>query len=206
MFSFTLDQFKKAFPKCKSPADWHTAIFSVLPTVGITTKAQVLCFLAQTGHESGQFNTLRENFNYSADGLLKIFPKYFKTVDLANQYARQPEKIANLVYANRMGNGAEASGDGYKYRGVGLIQVTGKDNITRCSKSIFGNDSAVTDPSILATPTNAVKSAAWFWNTNNLNKLADAGDMVGMTKKINGGTIGLNERVSLYETLIAIAG
>ena len=123
----TLAQFRQCFSLCKKPEQWHTTLQNVLPEFGIVTKNQVLCFLAQTAHESGQFNVLSENLNYSKDGLLKIFPKYF-TIDLATQYARQPIKIANRVYANRMGNGDESTGDGFRFRGRGIVQCTGKSN------------------------------------------------------------------------------
>ncbi len=192
----SLEQFRKIFPNCKEPVNWFNALSSILPQQNITTKNQVMCFLAQCGHESAEFNTLRENFNYSAEGLLKVFPKYF-TPALAQQYARKPEKIANRVYANRMGNGPEESGDGFKYRGVGLIQLTFKSNILECSKAIFGDDRAIKTPEILMVKENAVKSACWFWNKNNLNIFADKLAIESLTKKINGGTIGLPERIAL---------
>lgn len=201
----TIDQFKKIFPNCKEPQAWFDALSKVLPEQNITTKNQVMCFLAQCGHESAEFNTLRENFNYSADGLLRIFPKYFNSAQAA-AYARQPQKIANKVYANRMGNGNEASGDGFKYRGCGLIQLTGRDNITRLSKDLFGDDRAVINPEILLQKDNAVKSACWFWNTNNLNTFADKLAMESLTKKINGGTIGLQERIALLNKIQKILG
>lgn len=196
----SLEQFRKIFPNCKEPVNWFNALSSILPQQNITTKNQVMCFLAQCGHESAEFNTLRENFNYSAEGLLKVFPKYF-TPALAQQYARKPEKIANRVYANRMGNGPEESGDGFKYRGVGLIQLTFKSNILECSKAIFGDDRAVKTPEILLDKENAVKSACWFWNKNNLNILADKLAIESLTKKINGGTIGLSERIKLLNKI-----
>jgi putative chitinase len=199
----TLDQFKQCFPHCKSPTEWYNALQEVLPLNNINTKNREICFLAQCGHESGEFNILRENFNYSADGLLKIFPKYF-TAEQAKQYARQPEKIANKVYANRMGNGDEASGDGFKYRGIGLIQLTGKDNITRCSMDIFKDDRLVVNPEILADSIYSIIAACWFWNKNNLNILADKLDMTALTKKINGGTIGLQERIKLLAKIQSI--
>ena len=192
----TLEQFKKMFPNCKEPVSWFNALSTILPNQNITTKNQVMCFLAQCGHESSEFNVLRENFNYSADGLLKIFPKYFNR-QLALEYARQPQKIANKVYAMRMGNGSEESGDGFKYRGVGLIQLTFKSNILECSKAIFGDDRAIKTPEILMEKENAVKSACWFWNKNNLNIFADKLAIESLTKKINGGTIGLPERIAL---------
>lgn len=202
---FTLEQFKKCFPNCKEPTAWFNALQKILPENGITTKNQTICFLAQCGHESQEFNTMRENFNYSADGLLKIFKKYF-TPDQAAVYARKPEKIANRVYANRMGNGNEASGEGFKYRGIGLIQVTGKENITNCSKAIFGDLRAVDTPEVLLDKENAIKSACWFWNKNGLNKFADQLDMNTLTKRINGGTIGIEERKKLLAKIQTIVG
>ena len=196
----TLEQFKKIFPRCKEPTEWFNALSKILPQQNITTKNQVMCFLAQCAHESNEFNVMRENFNYSAEGLLKIFPKYF-TKELAKAYSRQPQKIANRVYANRYGNGSEESGDGFKYRGCGLIQLTFKNNILACSRAIFGDDRAVVNPEILLDKENAVKSACWFWNTNNLNTLADKLAIEALTKKINGGTNGLQDRIALFNKI-----
>lgn len=154
-------------------------------------------FLAQIAHESGGFNFTKENLNYSAEGLRKIFPKYFPTDEMAKQYARQPEKIANRVYANRMKNGDEASGDGFKFRGRGLIQLTGRDNYTRFSESLdLPLDETI---AYLETPNGAVASAGWFWDTNKLNQWCDKDDFVTLTKRINGGTIGLADRKHHYE-------
>ena len=150
-------------------------------------------FLAQTSHESGGFRLIEENLNYSADGLNKIFPKYFiKAGRDAQAYHRQPEKIANVVYASRMGNGDTASGDGYKFRGRGLIQLTGRSNYTALSTDLGVNIEETV--AYLTTPEGAVESAAWFWNKNGLNSLADKDDVVAVTKRINGGTIGLEDR------------
>jgi putative chitinase len=156
----------------------------------INTPIRLAHFLAQTAHESGGFRAIVENLNYSADSLTKVFPKYFKDKD-PNAYARNPEKIANVVYASRMGNGDTASGDGFRYRGRGLIQLTGKNNYTNMSK-----DMGITVEecaAFLETPEGACESAAWFWNKNGLNTLADKDDVVAVTKKIN-GTIGLDDR------------
>lgn len=201
----TKEQFKKCFPNCKDSDEWFMQLENALPIYNITTKNQVLCFLAQCGHESAEFNTMRENFNYSAEGLVKIFSKYF-TQETANTYSRQPEKIANKVYANRMGNGDEKSGDGFKYRGIGLIQLTGKDNITRCSRDLFKDDRLVENPEILLDKSFAIIAACWFWNKNNLNSLADKLDMIGLTKKINGGKIGLEARIELFNKIQKIVG
>lgn len=164
-------------------------------------KKRIAGFLAQIAHESGGFNFVIENLNYSADGLRKIFSKYFTTQELASQYARQPDKIANRVYANRMKNGDEVSGDGFKFRGRGLIQLTGRDNYTRFSEAL--GISIEETIQYLETPNGAVVSAGWFWDNNNLNKYCDNDDFIGLTKRINGGTIGLADRKHHYELALA---
>jgi len=157
-------------------------------------------FVAQTAHESGGFNFVKENLNYSAKGLMGTFKKYFPSDDIARQYERKPEKIANRVYANRMGNGPEESGDGYKYCGRGLIQLTGKDNYTRFAADLgISIDETV---AYLETPQGAVSSAGWFWDNNNLNSYCDKDDFVTLTKRINGGTIGLEDRQHHYHTAL----
>ena len=166
----------------------------------INTPLRLAHFLSQCGHESGQFRVVNENLNYGAKGLLGIFKKYFPTEDKAKMYERKPEKIANLVYASRMGNGPESSGDGYKYRGRGYIQLTGKDNYTSFGKSIGENIAAT--PDLVATQY-PLLSAAWFFNKNGLHKLADKGatpEVVTMvTKRVNGGTIGLADRLKHFK-------
>jgi putative chitinase len=150
-------------------------------------KRRIAGFLAQLAHESGGFNFVKENLNYSADGLRKTFAKYFPTDELAKAYARQPEKIANRVYANRMKNGDEASGDGFRFRGRGLIQLTGRDNYTRFAASLgISIDETI---EYLETPSGAVASAGWFWDNNGLNQFCDKDDFITLTKRINGGTI-----------------
>lgn len=161
----------------------------------INNPMRMAAFLAQVSHESGNFRFIRENLNYSADGLRRIFPRYFSNVD-PNLYARQPEKIANRVYASRMGNGPEHSGEGWAYRGRGLIQLTGKSNYMQCGAAL-GVD-LVNDPSYLETPEGAARSAGWFWHSRNLNPIADQGDILTLTKRINGGTIGLEDRKKHY--------
>ena len=158
---------------------------------GLNTPLRLAHFLAQTAHESGGFRAVVENLNYSADSLSKVFPKYFKDVDPAD-YERQPEKIANRVYGGRMGNGDEASGDGFRYRGRGLIQLTGKNNYSAMAADMGVSVEECAE--YLETPEGACESAAWFWNKNGLNALADKDDVVAVTKKINGGTIGLEDR------------
>lgn len=161
-------------------------------------------FLAQIAHESGGFNFVKENLNYSAKGLMGTFKKYFPTEDLAKQYERKPEKIANRVYANRMANGDEASGDGYRFCGRGLIQLTGRANYTK-----FAEDLGISIEETIAyleTPAGAVSSAGWFWDNNNLNGYCDKGDFVGLTKRINGGTIGLADREHHYHIALEYLG
>jgi len=167
----------------------------------INNKQRIAMFLAQVGHESGGLRTIKENLNYSADRLKVIFPKYFRGVDPSG-YARNPEKIANLVYANRMGNGNEASGDGYRYCGRGLIQLTGKSNYQAFAQDMGWTLEDAT--AWLAEPEGACWSAGWFWDSRELNQWADKGDVLTVTKKINGGTIGLEDRKSHYEAALEI--
>jgi putative chitinase len=165
-------------------------------------KKRAAAFIAQVAHESGGFNFVKENLNYSAKGLRTTFKKYFADESTANAYAKQPAKIANRVYANRMGNGDEASGDGYKYCGRGLIQLTGKQNYTKFAADLgISVDETV---AYLETPEGAVSSAGWFWDNNNLNSYCDKDDFVGLTKRINGGTIGLEDRKHHYELALSL--
>lgn len=181
--------------------DFLEPINKTLEHFQINTPQRISMFLAQVGHESGGLKFVEENLNYRADRLPVIFPRYFKDVD-PNAYARNPEKIANRVYANRMGNGPESSGDGYRYRGRGLIQLTGHDNYAH-----FAHDMgmAVEDAvEYLKTPEGAAMSAGWFWATHGLNEIADRGDILLATKRINGGTIGLADRKAHYEEALHI--
>jgi putative chitinase len=166
----------------------------------INTPLRLAHFLAQCGHESGGFRATQENLNYSVKGLNVIFKKYFPTEAAAAAYARNPQKIANKVYGSRMGNGDEGSGDGYKFRGRGYIQLTGRTNYTAFGKSI--NEDVVSNPDMVSGKY-ALLSAAWFWSNNGLNKLADGGatDLVvtSITKKVNGGTNGLADRIKHFK-------
>ena len=176
----------------------------VLPKYDITTKERVAAFLAQCGHESLDFTVLKENLNYGAKGLMGTFKKYFPDEATALKYERKPEMIANKVYASRMGNGDESSGDGYRYRGRGLIQLTGKDNYTFFAGSL--QISVEEAAEYMATFEGAAQSACWFWETNNLNQWADKGDILTLTKRINGGTIGLEDRIKHYEHALHVMG
>ena len=181
---------KNLFPDCRDPQSWAPILTAACKAFGIAEPAHVAAFLAQIGHESGQLNRLSENLNYSARGLVAMWPRRFPTLDFAQTYARQPEKIANYVYANRLGNGPVESGDGWKYRGRGLIQVTGRDNYATLSASLGGN--LLMSPQRLLDPVWAARSAAWFWHANNLNACCD--DIALVTRKVTGGNKGLVER------------
>ena len=167
---------------------------SLLNSYHVNTPLRLAHFMAQIEHESG-LKPISENLNYSAKGLSTTFKKYFPTIELANAYQRQPEKIANRVYANRMGNGNEQSGEGWKYRGRGFLQITGKDNYLVLSKD--ARIDCFDNPDILLQEANAMISALWFWNKNKLNALADVDSVETITKKINGGFIGLPHRKEL---------
>ena len=203
-FNFTREQLKEMIPRNPYVSQWYEAISSILPEYEINTPQRVAAFLAQCAHESGGFVFLKENLNYKAPSLRKVFPKYFPDDATASAYANKPERIANRVYANRMGNGDESSGDGWRYCGRGLIQLTGKDNYTFFAASL---DIPVEEASeYLQTFEGAVQSACFFWEQNNLNKWADAGDILTLTKRINGGTIGLEDRIKHYEHALHIFG
>ena len=200
----TVDQLKEMVHGIPYADHWCKALNQLLPDYEINTPKRIAAFIAQCAHESGGFGFLSENLNYKAESLMKVFPKYFPTKELAEQYAKKPEKIANRVYASRMGNGDEASGDGFKYRGRGLIQLTGKTNYTWFAASLEISPEEASD--YLATFEGAAQSACWFWENNNLNKEADAGDIKTMTRKINGGFIGLDDRIKHYNHALHVMG
>ena len=204
MSILTLPQLKQIVPGNPYINDWHEALDQLLDDYGIDTPQRVAHFIAQCAHESGSFKFIKENLNYKAESLRKIFGKYFPTDELARAYAKKPEMIANRVYASRMGNGDEHSGDGYRYCGRGLIQLTGKSNYENFAASL--EISAEEAAEYLGTFEGAAQSACWFWESNNLNVEADAGDIKKMTKKINGGYIGLEDRIKHYEHALHIMG
>jgi putative chitinase len=188
--------FRTLFPRNAEPAAWALALNAVLPKYGITTGLRVAAFLAQCGHESEGFSVLVENLNYSAEALTKTWPSRFPAA-VAEMYARRPMMIANRAYANRMGNGPEESGDGWKHRGRGLIQLTGGDMYRLFAKAVGKPYKTIS--AYLETTEGAVESACWFWTkVKDLNPAADAADIVGMTKRINGGTNGLADRTARY--------
>jgi putative chitinase len=200
----TKQQLKELLPKNPYVDQWHKALSQLLPDYEINTPERIAAFIAQCAHESGGFLFLTENLNYKAESLLKVFPKYFKDMTTAKAYEKKPEKIANRIYADRMGNGNEASGDGFKYRGRGLIQLTGKTNYTWFAASLEITPEEAAE--YTQTFEGAAQSACWFWETNKINAFADKNDIVGMTKRINGGTIGLEDRKKHYEHALHVLG
>ena len=196
----TLDILKALCPKTK-PAILESYV-EPINTVGeyyemFANSKRIAGFLAQVAHESGGFTAIKENLNYSAKGLMTTFKKYFPDEATAKQYEKKPEKIANRVYANRMKNGPEESGDGYRFCGRGLIQLTGRDNYTKFAQAL---DMSLEDTvAYLETPNGALVSAAWFWDNNKLNQYCDRDDFITLTKRINGGTIGLEDRKHHYQ-------
>lgn len=214
-FNFTPEKLAQCAKRNKDIAALFASLEAVLPKYQINTPERVAAFLAQCGHESVDFTVLRENLNYSAQGLASTWPtrfalkdekgtpiKPYKPSPLAESVQRKSEAIANTAYANRMGNGDAASGDGWKYRGRGAIQLTGKENYTNFAKSINRSlDEAV---AYLETLDGAIESAAFFWNSKKLNDLADKKDMVTMTKKINGGDLGLKERTEHFHANLTV--
>ena len=201
-FDFTQAKFEECIGKNPYADHWFEALCEILPDYEINTVSRVAAFLAQTAHESGGYRAIKENLNYRAVTLRKIFPKYFPNDDIANAYAGKPEMIANKVYGGRMGNGPEETGDGFRYCGRGLIQLTGKDNYTRYAQSLEISVEEASEH--LTTFEGCVQSAAWFWEANNLNQWADAGDILTLTKRINGGTIGLEDRTKHYNHAIHV--
>jgi len=208
-FELQKDHLAKLIPGNKDVDAWHEALVAVMPKYGINTARRAAHFISQCAHESNNFRSLSENLNYSEKALNAVFGRYFGAAPKRNaaEYARNPEKIANYVYMDefrkyKMGNVNE--GDGWLFRGRGLKQLTGRENYTRFGKSI--NISAEEAAIYVATPKGAVESACWFWDANKLNTIADTDDVVKMTKKINGGNIGLADRQQRYAKAMQVFG
>jgi len=203
----TKEQLKQLLPKNPYVDHWYDALSKLLPDYEINTPKRIAAFIAQCSHESGGFTALKENLNYKPATLRKLFSKYFPNDALAEEYCAKPNKqeaIASRIYASRMGNGNEASGDGYKYCGRGLIQLTGKSNYVAFADSLEITPEEASE--YLATFEGAAQSACWFWESNNLNQWADKGDILTLTKRINGGTIGLEDRIKHYEHALHVLG
>jgi len=205
--TLTKDQLKQLLPKNPYIDHWHNALTQLFPDYEINTPQRMASFIAQCAHESGGFMVLTENLNYRWQSLRKIFPKYFPDDVIAQDYASRPNKqeaIANRIYASRMGNGPEESGDGWKFRGRGLIQLTGRHNYTWFAASLEISPEEASE--YLTTFEGAAQSACWFWESNKLNQWADKGDILTLTKRINGGTIGLDDRIKHYEHALHVLG
>jgi len=183
-------------------AKWYTPLIDMFARYNINTVQRQASFIGQCQHESNNFRTLEENLHYSADGLMRTWPSRFPSRDVAEQYAQNPEKIANKVYAGRMGNTEE--GDGWAYHGRGLIQLTGRDNYAAASQSL--GYAYITNPELLLQPKHAALTAGWFWNKKGLNELADSQDYETMTKRINGGTLGLDDRIAKIQKAKQVLG
>lgn len=204
LFNFTSDQVAEMLPGNSQADQWFFALNNNLPAYEINSVERVAAFMAQTAHESGNYKLTHENLNYSAKGLMATWPKRFNAARAA-EYEHKPEKIANCVYANRIGNGDEASGDGWKYKGRGILQITGRDNYHACSQALFSDDGLVGEPELLETNLDySVKAACWFWKMKKLNPLADVGDIKEITHRINGGYIGLEDRIKRYNDALDI--
>ena len=207
-FKFTKEQLAALIPGNKKVDQWYDALVDILPKYHITTEARVAGFIAQCAHESGNFMTLEENLNYREETLLKIFGRYFGPGKRdAKEYAKNPEKIANYVYmdefrSSKMGN--TQPGDGWRFRGRGLKQLTGRENYTNFGKTVGMTAEQAAD--YVATEKGAIESACWFWNAKKLNEVADTGDVVKMTKIINGGDIGLADRQDRYKKAMEVFG
>jgi len=193
-FDFSLDKFKQIL-KNDQEDEWYTYVYSNLHLYNINTVERVSGFLAQTAHESQDYNVLVENLNYSAKRLCQVWPKRFPNLSVAKRYERNPERLANKVYANRMGNGPEESGDGWKFRGRGIIQCTGRSNYTAASKFLFDSLYLVENPQAVYNDKDVcVKVACWYWTERKINNSCDRKDIVSMTRLVNGGTVGLEDR------------
>ena len=185
--------------------EWYDAMCEILPLWDVNTIERVAGFIAQCGHESGGFRVLSENLNYSAKALNTLFPKYFKRAGRdANEYHRQPEKIANVIYAGRMDNGDTNSGDGWRFRGGGILQLTGRYNYTEFAEDVEMTPEEAVE--YVRTKKGALDSACWFWDENNINKHCDNMDILKMTKRINGGTIGLDDRKKHWAHALDVLG
>lgn len=196
-------QLKKALPACKDVSQWALALASAAQEFHVNTKQRFAVWLGQAAHESSQLNVLRESLSYSQRGLMATWPKRFPTVESATPFARQPQKLANYVYANRLGNGPPESNDGWNYRGGGIFQLTGKANYEATGKAL--GVPLVTSPGKIEIALVAARSAGYFWASHGCNEMADAGDFERITETVNGpAKLGLAERQAFYEKVLAV--
>lgn len=199
MLMITIEQLSEIMPLAGARArHFLDPLNAAMAEFGIDTPEREAAFLAQAAHESGQLGDLVENLNYSADRLVQVFPRRFNPVEAA-AYSRQPERIANHIYALRMSNGDAASGDGWRFRGRGIFQLTGRGNYAACSKALYNDEGVLIEqPELIETPEGACRSAGWFWQSRELNKWADADDFKTLTIRINGGLAGWTDRIGYY--------
>jgi putative chitinase len=205
MNNLTVEKLQQMLPSNEYVQDWFDSMDRFFPNYAIDTNERIAGFISQCSHESAEFTVLKENLNYRWQTLRRVFPKYFPNDEIAKRYASLPNKqeaIASRVYANRMGNGPEESGDGWKYCGRGIIQLTGKNNYQAFANSFDESIENISD--YLQTFDGAVHAACWFWEMNRLNNYCDNEDIVGLSKKINGGTNGLQDRIEKYNKMIEI--
>jgi len=195
--NLTVDQLRNLLHNNPDYVNWYNALIKVLPDYQIDTPPRIAAFISQCAHESADFTAVQENLNYKAESLMRTWPSHFPTMEIANQYAHNQEMIANRAYANRMGNGDEVSGDGWKFCGRGLIQLTGRSNYQDFADSLSMSIDDV--PAYLGTYEGAVQSACFFWENKNLNTLADSQDIKQITRVINGGELGLQDRMNRYD-------
>jgi len=186
-----------------APLPWLEQMVAQLPAAGFDTDHEVASFVAQVAHESKEFRTLQENLNYSAERLMVVWKKRFPTLDFAKDYEHNPEKLGNYVYANRNGNGDEASGDGYRFRGRGPLQITGRSHYSRCAGDIMSP--IVFDPDLLLLPAIGIRSAIWYWQADGLDKVDDDDDVRLETRAINGGELGLADRQAYFDRYMQLA-
>lgn len=203
-FILTKDQLAQLIPENPDIDEWYQAMADCLPNYDINTPRRIAAFIGQCSHESMEFTRLRENLNYRAESLMRVWPRRFPTLEIAQKYAHDQEAIANRAYADRMGNGPESSGDGWKFCGRGLIQLTGHDNYQKFAESAEMNIDDV--PAYLETFQGAVHSACWYWNTGDLNQLADEDNIEEISRCVNGGTIGLEDRIKKYREALTVLG
>lgn len=197
----TATAIKAALPR--APSVWIAALLDEAPRWGIDTDTEIASFVAQLAHESDEFTRLTENLNYSAERLQEIWRRRFPTIDIAHQYARNPQRLANYVYADRIGNGPQESGDGWRYRGRGPLQITGRANYAACGAGIEAN--LLDQPDILLTPVIGIRSACWYWTSRNLDLLDDDDDVRAETRAVNGGVHGLAKRQAYFNKLMGRA-
>ncbi len=184
-----------------APHPWLTALLAELPRWGIDTDNEIASFIAQVAHESSEFTRLTENLSYSAGRLQQVWPRRFPTLEVARQYAHNPLALANFVYANRLGNGAPESGDGWRFRGRGPIQITGRKNYQACAKGIGAP--LLEQPDLLLTPAVGIRSACWYWASRGLDLLDDDDEVLQETRAVNGGTHGLAQRQAYFDKILA---